>query len=469
MSARTPSRKRLAALDLTLTLLLALAGCSKGSQPAKAKPPTPGHDAGESSDAGEASDAGGPGKDAAVSGDAAVRADAASPDDDGGAGPDDTDPAKRCEVATELSELSQSVAFGDESGFMLTPGVTGFGVAIQAGGVCDRILTLPVSALGAYKQPNELLGDCSGHVENVSLLHVSDGFRLTWVDNSSGSAELQSVLLPETLSAPAELKRTRITDNTRRELRPVLASFGTQSYVSWISLEPASKARELMLQAADGSGEARTLTTAADGFTPTSLAIAQLGTESGAVAFVSEQNKVGVWLVPLAPNGTSRSEPVRLSASVTTGNTVDLATREQDGGAVLYSLDLGQMHEVRFRRLSDEGAFESEEIKVVSGALQGRDASLARLGGGYVVAFRSLPSSIDKETQVRLMFVTKEGNLQRDNAGRVITYPVAKASDTGGRVTVRVSTDGQLLIGFLDSTDAGPQFRLIRKRLDCTL
>jgi hypothetical protein len=473
MRARSRSRKRPThcALDLTLASLLALAGCSKDSQPGKVKTPVGGStsepDAGDARDAGELADGGGRARDAAVSGDAAMRGDGARPDND--AGPDDTDPAQRCAVATELSELSQPASFADEAGFALTPGLTGFGVAFMRRSTCDSILTLPVSATGAYKQPNALLGDCSARVEDVGLLHQSDGYRLLWVDNSTGSSELQSLLLPETLGTPAELTRMRITNNTRRELRPVLASFGSQSYAAWISLDPESKSRELMLQPADGSDEARTLTSPVDGFTPMSLALAQLGKESGAVAFVSEQNKPGVWLLPLAPNGEPRSAPVRLSAAVTTGNAVDLATREEGGGAVIYSVDVGALHEVRFRRLGDEGEFLSDEIKVVSGALHGRDASLARLGGGYVVAFRSMPTGADAKAEVRLMFVTKEGNLQRDSAGRVVTYPVAEAGETGGRVSVRVSTDGQLLVGFLDASETGPKFRLIRKRLDCAL
>jgi hypothetical protein len=71
--------------------------------------------------------------------------------------------------------------------------------------------------------------------------------------------------------------------------------------------------------------------------------------------------------------------------------------------------------------------------------------------------------------EIRLTFVSKEGNLQRDSAGRVTTYLLAEASTGGGRITARVSRDGQLLVGFLDTTASGQQLRLIRKRLDCAL
>jgi hypothetical protein len=224
-----------------------------------------------------------------------------------------------------------------------------------------------------------------------------------------------------------------------------------------------------MLQGATAA-EARVLVDAEADYAPARLALAQLGKDSGALAFVSEQKKPGVWLVPLTGAGDARAAPVQLSAAVSTGNSVDLATREEDGGAVIYSVDIGDRHEVRFRRLNPQSGFLGDEVKIVTFPLQGRDASIARLGGGYVVAFRSPSADNPARGEVRLVFITKEGNLQRDSAGVVASYLVAEASPTGGRVTARVSRDGQLLVGFLDSAEGseqGRQFRLIRKRLDC--
>jgi hypothetical protein len=57
----------------------------------------------------------------------------------------------------------------------------------------------------------------------------------------------------------------------------------------------------------------------------------------------------------------------------------------------------------------------------------------------------------------------------RDEVGRPITYHAADASSSGGRITARISIDGQLLLGFLDGDESGLKFRLIRKRLDCAL
>jgi len=57
----------------------------------------------------------------------------------------------------------------------------------------------------------------------------------------------------------------------------------------------------------------------------------------------------------------------------------------------------------------------------------------------------------------------------RDRAGELISYKLADVSASAGRVTLRVSTDGQLLVGYMEGTGTDRKFMLIRKRLDCAL
>jgi hypothetical protein len=92
----------------------------------------------------------------------------------------------------------------------------------------------------------------------------------------------------------------------------------------------------------------------------------------------------------LTDAGEARQEPIEISTAVTSGNSVDVATRAEDRGAIIHSVDSGDRHEVRFRRVNAEGGFMSDEVKLVTSPLQGRDASISRLGGGYAVAFRSI-------------------------------------------------------------------------------
>lgn len=396
--------------------------------------------------------------------------DASARDEDAGTASGPFDPVQDCQVVAEHSELSIPVEFSDESGFALSPGLTGFGVAFQQNS-CGALGVLPVAALGGYPKPAVLFDSCETVAQGVSLLHGSGGYRLGWVDNAQGSAELQTLQLPDSLDPPAEVSRHRITDNALRELAPVQASLANTDVFSWIALDGATRTRAIMLQSADGDAQARALVSADAGYGPTQLALARLGTDAGALAFVSEQGKTGAFLLPLDSSGAPLGEPIQLSGAPTANGSVDIATREEDGGAVIYSVDVGERHEVRFRRLDKQGAFFSDEIKVATFPLNGRDASIARLGGGYVVAFRSMTDPAATRGEIRLVFVTKEGNLQRDSGGRVLSYVIAEASTTGGRVTARVSRDGQLLVGFVDIAESAssPQLRLIRKRLDCAL
>jgi hypothetical protein len=63
-----------------------------------------------------------------------------------------------------------------------------------------------------------------------------------------------------------------------------------------------------------------------------------------------------------------------------------------------------------------------------------------------------------------MIIISKEGNVQHDQHGRLVTYPIADSSGVGGRTTVQVSLDGQILISFLDGLG---KLHLARQRLDC--
>jgi hypothetical protein len=388
-------------------------------------------------------------------------------EEDGG-GPKPIDPTQVCAVAAEFSEFSQGVVFNDEGGFVLTPGTTGFGVVFRTD-VNDGLSTLPVAATGTYREPNALFGTGGIKIQDLSLLHVSGGFRMTWVDNSADSRELQTILLSDALQSPSDMQPTRVTNNQRREERPIQADIGTHSYLAWLSLDPAGANPEIAILQNGETSEPRTLLAADLGFSPTRFAISQVGKENGALVFVSETKKPGIWLLPLDNGGLPVSAPVLLSNAVSTGNSIDIAARPADGGAIVYSTDVSGDNDVRFRRVDANGKVISDEIKLISNPWHARDAGVARIGDSYVVAFRTLPAEGEMRGEIRLIFVTKEGNVQRDSAGRLITVLITDASPTGGRVSVRVSNDGQLLLGFVDDTASGSKLRLIRKRLDCAL
>jgi hypothetical protein len=452
-------------------LLLIAASCGGDDKKALLVDTNTPKDAGLRDDAGHTSSAGSGGKHDAGGGGRGgaggtlpdggpAAGDAALSGDDAGE-PGETNP---CKVAEEQSELTRPIEFLDEAGFAIAPGVTGFGLAYQITGTCvDAVANLSISGSGELGRPGVSFDECN-RVYDVSLQHESTGFRLAWTDNTTGRLELYSILLSNELAVQSSAGRKQITMNTLSERGLAQATIAGTGYLAWLQSDSTSKP-DLRLQRSDGTGNVRTLVAANSGYEVTRYALAQLGKTTGALAFISEGERSGLWLQPLdevaAPSGTV----TLLNSAAGTANTIDLATRQEDGGAVVYSVSNSEAsHDVRFRRLNANGAVVSDEVKITPNA---SDPSLARLGDGYVIAYRTLPTDKAPQSRVSLTFVTKEGNTRLDSAGRLVSYPIADAGTGGGRITARVSVDGQLLVVFVDG-EAG-KLRVIRKRLDCAL
>lgn len=374
-----------------------------------------------------------------------------------------------CEEANVDDSFATEVNLTGQGQVSLTTGATGFGVA-YAGRTCGEIQVLPVTGAGAFAVPHNVLDNECNTIRELTLLHVARGWRMVWIDNSGDTgAELQSTLLSENMSGSVGALRTQLTTNTLRERQPVLASVGGQPLLAFVSTDTLTGKARITSQLLDGTATAQDLIPEAAGRLPLSLALIQIGAADAALAWVDEAGKPGVWLQRTSLLGVSKADPVLLTNLVNAGSTVDLAVREEGpGGAVLYSTTVGGVNrEVRFRRLSNTGAVLADELKIVSSPLQASDASLARVGGGYAVAYRALPGGEITAPEIRLTFISKEGNVMRNASGALISYKLADAAPAGGRLTVRLSNDGQLLIGFIDATEAGQRLRLVRKRLDC--
>ena len=395
-------------------------------------------------------------------------------DDDGGPAADGGKPGSEpeaCELSDDANSFAVDVPFSNDASYSVTKGSTGFGVAFHGMG-CDGLEVMPVHSAGAFASPTKLLDDCVS-VRDVSLLHVPTGWRLVWVDNSASSgAELQSMLVSENMSGSVGELRTRITDNAMLEQRPMLATVDGKPFLAFIAGDDAQGTRRISTLVMDDKSALKDLLPDTKARKPNNLTLAQVGKDRVAVVWVEEQGMPGIWLQTTDLTGAAQGDPVQITELGSAGTAIDLATRDiGDGGALLYSVAIGGVNnEVRMRRIGPMGELVSDERKVVGAPLQGRDASFARLGGGYVVAYRALPGGPITSSEVRITFISKEGNQQHDAQGQLLTYKIADASAGGGRVTVRVSNDGQLLVGFVDQAAGGGRvLRLVRKRLDCAL
>lgn len=375
----------------------------------------------------------------------------------------------RCKVTSDQNSWSQVVEDIDANRFAVATGLTGFGAAFETESAvsgCTSLGVLPVAASGAFPMPSMFNDDCF-KVVHKTLLHVTQGWRLVWVDNSAEGykTELQSMLLNDDMKSFMGSARTRLTTNDQTESRPVLASVENGAMLAFIARSTDNQHRIVSLKLDGQSTEKDVLPMSAD-HTPTALAMIQIGSEDVAIAWVEEVGTPGVWLQRTDLDGTPTGDRIQVSDFASAGTTVDLAVRNiGEGGAVLYSIG----GEVKFRRLNAAGELLADEIKIVTGPYVGKDASFARLSGGYAIAYRALPGGPITAPELRLTFVTKEGSVMQDAQGGLISYKLADIADTSGRVTLRVSNDGQLLIGFVDSESNTKRLRLIRRRLDCAL
>jgi hypothetical protein len=257
------------------------------------------------------------------------------------------------------------------------------------------------------------------------------------------------------------------------EQRPVLASLNGVPYAAFIAKDPETNKLRISTVGVDTTPDVKDVLPESDTRKPAAIAFRQIGKNNAVVAWTDEAGSgtQGVWVRATDLTGAPTGDPQLVSDIASAATTIDLAARdaENEGGAIVYSVNLGDTSEVRFRRISSTGDVLADEVKIVSGALQGRDASIARLSGGYVIAYRALPGGTVTEGEIRLTIVSKEGTLMRDAVGNLYTFKVASAGAGGGRITMRLSNEGQLLVGFVDGDASMKQLRLVRKRLDCPL
>jgi hypothetical protein len=377
-----------------------------------------------------------------------------------------------CEVVEDDVYEVPDIDSIDRRGFDVTPGPVGFafGLVRDTCGFAESLQWGRVGGSGVIEDPAEIIGDCH-LMEHLALGRAGDGYRIAWTDNSEtrliggfnkNTIELHAQALGADgvpLGSPE-----RITDNALHELQPVLAAVGDQTLVAWIEWDEVGGERGIYLRAIDG-GETVTVIAPSAGHRPEKLALTRVGSNKAALAWVEEVAERGIWLQPLSEAGQPVGEPVQLTPFAAAGSTVDLAG-DNEGGAAVYSVGIDEVNfEARFRRLDGAGKPIAEEVKIVSRPDQAVGASVASLGGGFVIAYRTQPSG-SVVPEVRLVFATQEGIVARDSQGRLLYLPVVEASRDGSQTDVSVSVDGRVLVSFIDGN--GPSdnvLRLVRRQL----
>jgi hypothetical protein len=379
-----------------------------------------------------------------------------------------------CEISNEDTWDTQ-VDIGDEGGFALVPDLRpGFGLAYNAigSGTCrQRIEAMAIPSIGEFPEPHSVSPDCKALVD-VSLLSVDDGWLLAFVDNFTDTAELHTIALDRDMNIAKGEMRNTLTNNTQRfERRPVLREVGGEPMVAWITENTEEGAdsgkKSISTQRVDGEAEAIEVVGAGAGQHPEALAFSAIGDDAAAVGWVGPIESPGVWLNKLDADGAPVDAPIQLTAKVAASSSIDLAHRDDGGGAV-YSIEIDGIPQVRFRRLDAHGEPVGPERTLIGPPLRAQSASLHALGGGYAVAYRALPGGDVEQPEVRLTFITKEGNLMKDPSGRLLSFHIGDATVADARTYTALSVDGELMIAWIDGDPSGKNaLKVVRRRLDC--
>lgn len=402
-----------------------------------------------------------------------------------------------CGTTGTFTSAAISVPFATPAGYALMPTTAsqGFSLAYRLDPGCDQVLTASLSTAGPLTSPTVAMDDTGcASLRDIALLPQKNGNSwLAFTDNSEGSAELFAVTLDPQLQATGN--RLRISENTALEHSPALIGSNGAPLLAFLQTDGVGTRIVTRLLKTEGATN-HVVVPATMAHRPQSLALSPLdqteteanteantlrGWTTAAVGWVDEggpaqSGHTGVFIQPLAANGSAQGGILRLSPLAGPGATLDLAplapnANPAQGGAAVYSIHVGgKGQEVRFQRLTPLGSRRDDERKLLSAPLLSRDASITALGSGYAVAYRALPdSAIIGRPQIRLLFLTAEGAFSRDSLGRPISHYLADATSAVSRVTVRSSADGHLAVSWLDDTPSGIEYRLnlLLLRLDC--
>lgn len=382
--------------------------------------------------------------------------DARVPDDSGQIDPPDAGPLRCTASPDDVYKIATDTA-GDRAVALAAAG-NGFGLlytALPDGGVISRVHAIGLSSSGTLGTPHAL---STGGVPRrpVSLAAAGTSWIAAWVDNDPTRFEVRTLALGADLAPAAGATAAHLTSTDAGEDNPVLFMGGGGALLAWVEEDTAAGGRLVRAQrvSLDGApaGEAATASTA--GHRPGALVLAELAAGPVLLYTSAIDGPAGpetrLFMQDLTSAGAMRGAARPIDEEANADGTLDAFLTSSGGAVVFGALVGGVRSEVRFRAFDAAGAPLGDE-RILA---QGTDASIAAFAGGYAVSYRAAASG-EAPAEVRLLLVSELGDLITD-------VTVAQAMLEGGRTTVRVSGDGQIAIGWADSTPSQTDVRLAR-------
>ncbi|MBN8614949.1 MAG: hypothetical protein J0L92_30395 [Deltaproteobacteria bacterium] len=303
--------------------------------------------------------------------------------------------------------------------------------------------------------------------DEPAIATVNGDYLVAWIDNADDDYEVRArALVDGTLGAA-----TRVTTRVGRDDSPSLVTVGENVIASWVENREGDTVRvpitQLLTATGTLSGSNHEITAPANIGRP-SLA----PREGGAVLLYSEggADLPDVSLQRLDATGAPVGDPEVMSTEHNAGGDVDVGLTPADGAAVFTALIAGVRRDVRVRLLDGTGEPAMSEFALNEGMEQGDSASVARLRqavgwsegcrDGYAVVYRSYPDG-GTDTRLRLILLDAGADVVR-----AIDLDIPNVSNRGGRTTVRIAGDGQLLVAWTDTRADRVDMRAARIRCD---
>ncbi|MBX7192737.1 MAG: hypothetical protein K1X94_11795 [Sandaracinaceae bacterium] len=302
--------------------------------------------------------------------------------------------------------------------------------------------------------------------DEPAVTTVAGGYLVGWVDNSESDFEV----FARTVSGSTTGALTRLSTRTGRDDSPSLVTVGEQVIASWVE-ERDGAVRVPMTHALSATG---TLVGSANEITaPDHLGRPSLAPREGGAVLLYAQSGVAspdVSLQRLDASGAPVGAAEVMTTEHNAGGDVDVGLTPRDGAAVFTALISGVRRDVRVRLLDGTGTPGMSEFALNEGAEYGDSASVARLReavgwsagcrDGYAVVYRSYPMG-DATTVLRLVLLDAGADVVR-----AVDLAIPDISNRGGRTTLRIAGDGQLLVAWTDGRADRVDMRAARIRCD---
>lgn len=366
-------------------------------------------------------------------------------DDDGGG------PVPSC-IPSESDRYDREALTADPSTFSLLAAPAGFGLAYEVSTCGSGIDVMRFASRGGEFTPLTVVNDpnqgsCS-RAHDPALFYEEPNWRLFFWDNRGGSNQLWSVVIDSGEEPTLEVESA---ENGRT---PLVTRLAGVTYLGWAERSTGTGFFVRPLSDTD----ATPTTVLATGDAHQAFGFAFSGIEQvGAVAWVdAHSTSRGAFLQPLTATGELSGERVTLTTLVSTRSSVDLVDGAMNAAVVYSTVVDNAAFEVRFQTLDETGRPAGNEERIVTRSERGTDASIAKIGSGYVVAYRELPAVADGTAKVKLILIDKTGRRLGPAAH------VADTTDSGGRVTVRSSFDGRFTVAWVEADANSQRLRVVR-------